>query len=65
MEAHTGFMAIDCRKGIAAGLTFRPLVETVRDTFAWHQTRVDHQWANTLTSEKEQAALHAWRTRES
>jgi 2'-hydroxyisoflavone reductase len=31
-----GMSAIDCRRAIAAGLTFRPLAETVRDTLAAH-----------------------------
>src|SRR5947209_8717053 len=29
-----GFMATDCRKAIAAGLRFRPISETVRDTLS-------------------------------
>jgi 2'-hydroxyisoflavone reductase len=28
---HAGFMRVDCHKAFAAGLTFRPLIETVRD----------------------------------
>ena len=32
---NAGFAAIDCRRALAAGLTFRPLAETVRDTLAW------------------------------
>lgn len=34
-EADNGVMAVDCRRAIAAGLAFRPLVETVQDTLAW------------------------------
>ncbi len=33
-----GFMRVNCGKAIAAGLTFRPLAETVRDTLAWDAT---------------------------
>ena len=36
---HRGFAAINCSKAFAAGLTFRPLAETVRDTLAWDATR--------------------------
>ncbi len=34
-----GFNEINCQKAFAAGLTFRPLAETVRDTLAWDATR--------------------------
>jgi 2'-hydroxyisoflavone reductase len=34
-----GFFEVNCRKAFAAGLTFRPLAETVRDTLAWDVTR--------------------------
>ena len=32
---HEGFYRLDNRKAVAAGLTFRPLAETVRDTLDW------------------------------
>ncbi|MBI4787089.1 MAG: NAD-dependent epimerase/dehydratase family protein [Chloroflexi bacterium] len=38
-ENEGGLMAINCRKAIAAGLTFRPLADTIRDTLAWDATR--------------------------
>lgn len=34
-----GFDKINCNKAFAAGLTFRPLAVTVRDTLAWDATR--------------------------
>jgi 2'-hydroxyisoflavone reductase len=34
-----GFAATNCAKAFAAGLTFRPLAQTVRDTLAWDSTR--------------------------
>jgi 2'-hydroxyisoflavone reductase len=37
--ANAGFDAVDCAKAIAAGLRFRPLAETIRDTLAWDATR--------------------------
>jgi hypothetical protein len=38
-------MQVDVRRAIGAGLRFRPLSETVRDTYAWlrssaHQRRI-------------------------
>lgn len=33
-----GFMLINCDKAVSAGLTFRPLSETIQDTLAWSQT---------------------------
>jgi 2'-hydroxyisoflavone reductase len=34
-DAPRGFMAVNCSKAIAHGLTFRPLADTVRDTLLW------------------------------
>lgn len=34
-----GFMQIDCRRAIAAGLRFKPLAATIRDTVAWERER--------------------------
>ncbi len=59
-----GFMTIDCRRAFAAGLTFRPLAETVRDTLAWAEQRdPDWTWRAGLDAEKETAVLQAWRQR--
>lgn len=56
-----GFSAIDCRKALQAGLTFRPLAETVRDTLAWAATRpADHAWRAGLTPEREAELLARW-----
>jgi 2'-hydroxyisoflavone reductase len=35
----SGFDSFDVRRAVAAGLTFRPIEETVRDTLAWDATR--------------------------
>lgn len=59
-----GFAKIDCRKAIAAGLTFRPLEETVIDTLAWDRRREGLSRKAGLTAEKEAAALEAWHARE-
>lgn len=41
---YDGFSATNVQKAIAAGLTFRPLAETVQDTLAWLGTR-DEGWS--------------------
>lgn len=56
-----GFMFINCDKAIAAGLRFRPLSETIRDTLAWYQTAcVNQDLKAGITSDKEQALLRKW-----
>ncbi len=56
-----GFFAFDCSKAIRAGLTFRPLEGTVRDTIAWDATRrVDREWRAGLTAEREAELLKVW-----
>lgn len=58
---HAGFLAVNCGRAIAAGLTFRPLRETVRDTLAWDATRpADHDWQAGLRPERETELLVAW-----
>jgi len=59
-----GFHTSNVNKAIAAGLTFRPLAETIRDTLAWHSRRpADHEWRNGLKPDKEQTLLAAWHAR--
>jgi 2'-hydroxyisoflavone reductase len=36
-----GFCAINCKKALNAGLTFRPLGKTIADTLAWDASRTD------------------------
>ncbi|HEX8032471.1 MAG TPA: epimerase [Ktedonobacterales bacterium] len=56
-----GFSAVNCHKAIAAGLTFRPLAGTVRDTLAWDATRPsDHPWRAGITRDREAELLQAW-----
>jgi 2'-hydroxyisoflavone reductase len=57
-----GLFAIDCRRAIAAGLKFRPLAETFRDTADWLGTRDPaRSWRTGLSLEREAALLAAWR----
>lgn len=59
-EEGIGFSRVNVSKAINAGLTFRPLEETVRDTLAWAQTRPpDHEWRAGLTAEREAQVLAA------
>lgn len=59
-EEGVGFSRVDVSKAIAAGLTFRPLEETVRDTLQWAKTRPgDHEWRAGLTAEREAQVLSA------
>jgi 2'-hydroxyisoflavone reductase len=59
-EEGAGFSRVDISKPITAGLRFRPLEETVRDTLEWAQTRPsDHQWRAGLTAEREAEVLAA------
>ena len=65
-----GHQRIDNRKAIAAGLTFRPLIETARDTIAWRASdavpeELRKQPRYVLTPEQEQAMLAAWKARKS
>jgi len=53
-----GFAHVNVSKAIAAGLTFRPLEQTVRDTLDWAMTRPpEHEWRAGLKAEREQELL--------
>ena len=53
-----GFSRVDISKARQAGLTFRPLEETVRDTIEWARTRpADHEWRAGLKSEREEELI--------
>lgn len=61
-----GFYGFDNRKAVAAGLTFRPLAETVRDTLAWlseaaGEAEEKETPPDRLTPERENELLRAWR----
>lgn len=56
-----GFFAFDCSKAFAAGLQFRPLEETIKDTLVWANSRpADHPWRAGLKREREQELLALW-----
>jgi len=54
-DEHAGLMRADVSRAVAAGLTFRPLEETARDTLAW--SRGADEQRPTLTREKEREIL--------
>jgi len=61
-----GFATIDCSKAIAAGLKFRPPVDTARDTLAWWQAQPDARRDKLragLTAEREAEVLAKWKAR--
>jgi 2'-hydroxyisoflavone reductase len=61
-ESMAGFSAVNCGKAIAAGLTFRRLSDTIRDTLVWDAARpADRDLRAGLKPEREAELLAAWR----
>jgi 2'-hydroxyisoflavone reductase len=65
---HLGHMRIDGSRARAAGLTFRPLADTARDTLEWRLSdkvpeALRGQPRFVMTEEDERRMLEAWRTR--
>lgn len=59
-----GFNAFDISKALDAGLTFRPLTDTVRDTLAWAVVRPDDYTLRAgMPPEREAELLRKWRAR--
>lgn len=57
---------VDVSKAVSAGLTFRPLAETTRDTLEWDETRPAAERENRqagMTRERERQILDAWHAR--
>lgn len=67
-EQHRYFLAENCARAYAAGLTFRPVADTARDTLAWLRAgspgmdadAPNSVRAHTLTPERERELLEAW-----
>jgi 2'-hydroxyisoflavone reductase len=54
---------VNCRRALAAGLTFRPLEETVHDTLAWRKTmQPDTDWPAGLKPDREKELLALWQS---
>jgi 2'-hydroxyisoflavone reductase len=60
-------LAMSTERAQAAGLTYRPFAETVRDTLAWAQANPDQstsaQWG--LSPDREEELLQAWNSTQS
>jgi nucleoside-diphosphate-sugar epimerase len=64
LPEYAGFMSVDVGRAVGAGLSFRPLEETVRDTLAWDEGRAaDEPMAAGLSPDREADLLRAWRGR--
>jgi 2'-hydroxyisoflavone reductase len=63
---HPGLAQIANARALAAGLAFRPLAETARDTLAWWRTLPEDRRARLkagLSPEREALVLSAWKAR--
>jgi 2'-hydroxyisoflavone reductase len=56
-----GFMFITSDKAVGAGLSFRPLSHTIRDTLSWYQTnRLHEELKAGIGIDKEKQLLRKW-----
>jgi 2'-hydroxyisoflavone reductase len=56
-----GFMFLNCNKAIDAGLSFRPLRDTIKDTLSWYETnRPDEELKAGIAPDKERRVLRKW-----
>lgn len=70
-ESHRFFLSVNCERAVAAGLTFRPVAETARDTLAWQRAGSPGMAADapnsvqsaTLAAGRERELLEAWHRR--
>jgi 2'-hydroxyisoflavone reductase len=61
-----GFMSINCSKAISAGLSFRPLGDTIRDTLAWYETDGPNEGLKAgIDPDREQKLLRRWQETQS
>jgi 2'-hydroxyisoflavone reductase len=62
--AMQGFMSLDCGRALRAGLRFRPLADTIRDTLAWDRgLPAGAERRAGLKPERERELLAAWKAR--
>jgi len=60
-EEWEGLKQVDFSAALVAGLTFRPLAETIRDTLIWDATRpADTEWRAGLDRQRELQLLNKW-----
>ncbi len=61
-DANNGFLDVPIGRARLAGLTFRPMAETIRDTLEWHRKRpADHAWKAGMAAEREARLLEQLR----
>jgi 2'-hydroxyisoflavone reductase len=62
MPHMAGFIAFDCRKAAGAGLSYRPLPETLRDTLEWYRAAENGRPLRAgLSADRERLLLQRWR----
>lgn len=60
-EEHHAWEKVSSQNAINAGLTFRPLEMTIKDTLEWLHTRPDnYEWKAGLKEEQEKELLQKW-----
>ncbi|WP_285767411.1 SDR family oxidoreductase [Peribacillus sp. SI8-4] len=59
-EPWKGSFLINIAKSLSAGLTFRPLEDTVHDVYQWEKARQDTDRKTGISKEREQELLEAW-----
>jgi len=65
-ENDDGLIQMDVSKAVNAGLTFRPIADTLRDTLAWDRTRPQPIERHAgMQPEREKELLEKWRAKES
>jgi 2'-hydroxyisoflavone reductase len=57
---HAAVQRADISRAVAAGLTFRPLADTIRDTLDWERSRGEYEPQAGLAAEREAELLAAW-----
>jgi 2'-hydroxyisoflavone reductase len=71
-ETHSHFLKVNIERALRAGLTFRPLADTIRDTLAWQRERDGQPLPDkpgvpqpdvTLKPERERELLTEWHGR--
>ncbi|PAD65986.1 NAD-dependent dehydratase [Bacillus sp. 7586-K] len=64
-EPWKGSFRISIEKAVAAGLSFRPLEETIHDVYQWEKDRQDTERRAGISRDKEQELLKSWFQKES
>ena len=61
-EEYASMRSVNCQKAFSAGLTFRPLADTIRDTLAWkNASPTGKEMRSGLAPEQEEQLLREWK----